>query len=235
MSAGDVLSYNSTYGRWENVRKATYLSGYATESWVQTWVQSQGYLTQHQSLANYVTLDGTQTITGSKTFTPAITTSGGIVTAGDIYPSTDGGASLGYSDHRFSSGNIQTIGTSTIYIKNAQAGNSGMLSASGGWLAIRAGSDVNTSGSYKQLNFHPTYGFYPNDSGVNLGYTGANNRWANIYGVNADLSGTLTIGPVTITYDAVNKALHISGTDGGDTIGLYCDGFVSAGGAQPNS
>ena len=259
MSAGDVLSYNSTYGRWENVRKATYLSGYATESWVtgkgyitsaglagyatQSWVQSQGYLTQHQSLANYVTLDGTQTITGSKTFTPAITANGGIVTAGDIYPSSDGGASLGYGSRRFSNGNIQTVGTSTLYLKNSSNGNSGMFSASGGWMAIRVGSDVNTVGSYKQLNFHTTYGFYPNDSGVNLGYTGSSNRWATIYGVNADLTGNLsmvassvvTIGPVTITYDAVNKALHVSGTDGGDTIGLYCDGFVAAGGIQQNN
>lgn len=63
-------------------------------------------------------------------------------------------------------------------------------------------------------------------------------RFADIYGVDADLSGDLTmassseikIGPVTISYDSTNKALHISGTSGGDTIGLYCDGFVAAGG-----
>ena len=71
----------------------------------------------------------------------------------------------------------------------------------------------------------------------------SSSRWSNIYGSNANLTGnlsmaqasTITIGPITISYDSVNKALHISGTDNGTTIGLYCDGFVSAGGVQSNS
>ncbi len=45
----------------------------------QRWVNAQGFLTSHQSLANYVTLDGTETITGQKTF-------GGIVNLqSDVY------------------------------------------------------------------------------------------------------------------------------------------------------
>lgn len=255
---GDVLSYNSNSGRWVNVPKSTYLSGYATQNWVQSqgylttagltdyatkaWVNQQGFLTQ-SSLSGYVTIAGGQTITGAKTFSAWLTASGGIITGGDIYPSSDLGGSLGYGTRRFSNGNIQTIGTSTIYLKNSSAGNSGLLSASGGYMVIRAGSDVTASGSYKQLNFHTSYGFYPDGTGVNLGYYGANNRWQTIYGVNADLTGNLsmasssvvTIGPVTITYDATNKALHISGTDGGQTIGLYCDGFITAGGIQQTS
>ena len=63
-------------------------------------------------------------------------------------------------------------------------------------------------------------------------------RFADIFGVNENIIGHLTmassseirIGPVTISYDSTNNALHISGTSGGDTIGLYCDGFVAAGG-----
>lgn len=41
---------------------------------------------------------------------------------------------------------------------------------------------------------------------------------------------TLFIGPVRIEYDPDNYALHIFGTDSNHTIGLYCDGFVAAGG-----
>ena len=37
-----------------------------------TWVGQQGFLTSHQSLANYVTLDGAQTISGAKRFTRSI-------------------------------------------------------------------------------------------------------------------------------------------------------------------
>ncbi len=38
------------------------------------FVKAQGYLTSHQSLANYVTLDGNQTISGAKTFSAEIKT-----------------------------------------------------------------------------------------------------------------------------------------------------------------
>lgn len=63
-------------------------------------------------------------------------------------------------------------------------------------------------------------------------------RFGDYYGVDANLSGDLTmgssssisIGPATISYDSSNKAICISGTDGGSTIGFYCDGFVAAGG-----
>lgn len=45
----------STWSTWEKLAS-------------QTWVENKGYLTAHQSLANYVTLNGNQTITGIKTF-----------------------------------------------------------------------------------------------------------------------------------------------------------------------
>lgn len=62
---GDVLQYNGQ--KWVNVAMSTLrpdLTGYAT----QQWVKDQGYLTSHQSLADYVTLNTVQTITGEKTF-----------------------------------------------------------------------------------------------------------------------------------------------------------------------
>lgn len=180
-----------------------------------------------------VTLSGNETITGQKTMTA------NLVMGADIYPSTDLGASLGYSDHRFANGHIRTLGSTTIYLKNGTTGNnSGMLTATDGYMIMRAGT--NLAASYKQVTFHETYGFYPETSGINLGYNGANYRWENIYGVNENLSGDLTmsstsvinLGPAIIEYDAVNHAIRVHGTDGNHTIGLYCDGFVSAGGAQ---
>lgn len=70
-------------------------------------------------------------------------------------------------------------------------------------------------------------------------------RFAGIYGVNADLSGDLSlaqtshidIGPLRIEYDATNKALHITKVSSSDnnTYGLYADGFVAAGGVGQTS
>ena len=47
---GQVLTYNYQTGKWVNSNMPS-LTGYATQS----WVQDQGYLTQHQSLAGYAT------------------------------------------------------------------------------------------------------------------------------------------------------------------------------------
>ena len=187
-----------------------------------------------------VTLSGNETITGSKTFNSAV------VMGADIYPSTDLGASLGYGDHKFLNANIRNISTSYLYLKNlTTALHSGMFAATDDWMMIRTGTNVLVEGSYKQINFHPTYGFYPTMTGINLGYTGATNRWQNIYGVNGNLSGDLSlastshidIGPLRIEYDSTNKALHITKVDSNDqnTYGIYADGFVSAGGVQQSS
>lgn len=183
----------------------------------------------------YVTVATAQTVSGLKTF------SAGLVTGGDIYPSADLGGSLGYSNRRFANGNIQTIGTTTIYLKNSNSGNSGQISASGGYLVVRVGADLNTS--YKQLILHETYGFYPDGTGVNLGYSGANSRWQTIYGVNGNLTGDLTLastshidlGPVRLEF--ANNALHVTTNDSTNypSIGFYADGFVAAGGIQGSS
>lgn len=142
-----------------------------------------------------------------------------------------GGVPCGSSEHRWSC--VYTVGldiTSFIALGGAR------LYGFDGYFRLRTGADIDTS--YKDIVFHEDYGFYPDQAGVNLGYNGASYRWATIYGVNGNLTGNLTLtstsvitlGPVTISYDSVSRALHISGTDSGQTIGLYCDGFVSAGG-----
>ena len=76
-------------------------------------------------------------------------------------------------------------------------------------------------------------GIYPNNvTGLAIGNSGS--RWGDLYCTNANLTGSITLGPVTISYDTNTHALHVSGTDGGHTIGFYCDGFVSAGGVGSN-
>lgn len=70
-------------------------------------------------------------------------------------------------------------------------------------------------------------------------------RFAGIYGVNADLSGDLSlsssshidIGPVRIVYDSASDAIHITTNDATNhpTIGFYADGFVAAGGVGQTS
>lgn len=67
-----VLTFDGTTKKWKAakgldeaaLRDYLTTNKYATQS----WVSSQGYLTQHQSLANYVTLNTDQEITGVKTF-----------------------------------------------------------------------------------------------------------------------------------------------------------------------
>lgn len=170
--------------------------------------------------------------------------SGGLVIGGDVVPATDLGSSLGYSMRRFSDVNAQTVSAKEVNFKATDNSvTTGYLSFQSDYMILRAGANI--ANSYKQLTFHETYGFYPETSGVNLGYSGTNYRWANIYGVNADLTGDLAlassshidVGPLRIEYDATNKALHITKRDTTDTTnyGLYADGFVAAGGVQTNA
>lgn len=54
------------------------------------------------------------------------------------------------------------------------------------------------------------------------------------YGIEA--SNFIDIGEARLTYDATNKALHITMKDGStETIGLYADGFVAGGGVLSSS
>lgn len=67
-----VLTFDGTSGKWKAAKglDEAALGDYLTTNKYATqgWVSGQGYLTQHQSLANYVTLNTDQNITGIKTF-----------------------------------------------------------------------------------------------------------------------------------------------------------------------
>lgn len=72
-ASGQALIYNGT--KWVNQAIQTGLDETALASYLtthnyatQSWVESKGYLTAHQSLANYVTLDSAQNITANKAF-----------------------------------------------------------------------------------------------------------------------------------------------------------------------
>lgn len=69
---GYVLAYDALASKWKAAQRLdeTALKAYLTTNKYATqgWVSGQGYLTQHQSLANYVTLNTAQEITGDKTF-----------------------------------------------------------------------------------------------------------------------------------------------------------------------
>lgn len=223
-ATGDVLSFDHGVGKWVNVPKSTYLSGYATQS----WVQGQGYLTQHQSLDGYVTLSTAQTITGSKTFSGA-----------NILSGADGTNSIGAETTRFNTAYIRNVYLSYLSFRDGTTPTTerGGIGFGDGYASITVNGSQ--SGSYM---FYRDYGLFHNGNGdVPCGRS--DHRWENVYSVDGNLSGDLamastseiTIGPVTISYDATNKALHISGTDNNQVIGLYCDGFVAAGGVQSNS
>lgn len=72
-ASGQALVYNGT--KWVNQAIPTGLDETALASYLTThnyatqqWVESKGYLTTHQSLANYVTLNTPQNITANKVF-----------------------------------------------------------------------------------------------------------------------------------------------------------------------
>ena len=188
-----------------------------------------------RKLANYLPLAG-GTMTGDI-----------VMSSSDIIPSADLGSQLGYSNRRFSDINARTISVKEINFKNSSNNaKTGYLSFGDGWMNLRAGSNIDSS--YKQINLHETYGLYPEyGSSVNLGYYSSTDnryRWANIYGVNADLTGDVNlassseikIGNARIVWDSGNNSLRvtkISGTSG--MVGLYVDGPLSSGGAVGQS
>jgi len=204
----------------------------------------------NKKFSDFVHIAGAETITGAKTFSAQLTASNGISITGDITPSSDLGSSLGYSTRRFANVNARTYSAQEIHFKLSSDAtkNSGYLGFGNGWMILRtsiSGIDTSDASTFKQITFHQTYGFYPEAAGVNLGYNGANYRWANIYGVNADLSGDLSlastshidIGPLRLEYDATNKALHVTKVDSNDNTeyGIYADGFVGDGGIPQSS
>lgn len=157
-----------------------------------------------------------------------------------VFHNGNGAVPCGRSDHRWSdvySNEVDIKGG--LVFRNSSGNKTGYISAQDGYMFFQAGTNIESS--YKQLTFNPTLGLYPESSGLALGYNGANYRWSDIYGVNANLTGDLAlastshidIGPARIEYDATTGAIHITTNQTGNnapTIGFYADGFSASGG-----
>lgn len=91
-----------------------------------------------------------------------------------------------------------------------------------------SGTKTFTATNLYAKNFLPSTG-----SSYNLGSSSA--RWATLYGVDANLSGHIDIGPVRLEF--ANGGLHVTTNDPTNypQIGLYADGWVAAGGIGTNS
>ncbi len=125
------------------------------------------------------------------------------------------------------------------YLKNqAIMGGTSIYASENLWIIEPTGAATFTSldvvdGNTTTNNILPSL-----NETYNLGSTTA--RWAELYAVDANLSGDLTmsankhidIGPLRIEYDSNAKALHITKASSNDpnNYGIYADGFVSAGG-----
>lgn len=188
-------------------------------------------LIQHQSLSNYVTLDSSQTITGTKTFSADLTASANLFVGGAV--SVNGMNSIDQSNAKMS-------------LFNYGARSSKTFDAYGTGANLRAcdsnGNTVNLLSVQSSLiavnsKIIPNY-----MTRIDLGGSSTSQRWATIYGVNADLTGNLSLssdsyinlGPICLVYDLSENALHVTSNDN-STINLYCDGYISAGGVQASS
>ena len=167
-----------------------------------------------------VTIANAQTITGVKTFSNGLVTAGISATA-DIIPSTDLGAALGYSDHRFTYACIKDVYSETHWFKNPTTTKiCAAIYGNAGYFRFRTGADIDTA--RKDIVFHESYGFYPDQAGVNLGYNGASFRWATIYGVNADFTGTVTVNGInSIDQSNANMSLYNYGARGSKSFDAY--------------
>lgn len=176
----------------------------------------------------YVTMATAQTVTGRKTFTNTIDANGGIAINSGSVLEQNTESTLVNQGHGPSK-TLNLYGTS-INLSARTAGGTTQANI----LSVQ--SDRITVGSQLIPNY---------TTGLNLGGSSTNQRWSTIYGVNADLSGDVSlapashidIGPLRIEYDATNKALHITKKDGNDTesYGIYADGFVASGGIEQAS
>lgn len=181
-----------------------------------------------------VTLAGAETISGAKTFSAATSFSGNVSVGGTVTVAGKDMIDL-----------TQTGMTMFGFGSRAERSFNGYGTAVNLRACDANGDQVNIL-SVQSSQIVAGSSIIPNYvTGLNLGGSYSNQRWSNIYGVNGNLSGDLTLaatshidlGPIRIEYDSVNKAIHIKKADDNDNneYGLYCEGFIASGGAQATS
>ena len=127
--------------------------------------------------------------------------SGTTTVGGSIYPSTDITSYLGTNNYRFHSACIINHYTRNIVFKNQTNGNDCVqLWGGDGYLRVATGANINSS--KKEIIFHENYGLYPElGTTTNLGYYSSTDnrfRWANVYAVNGNFSGTIIANGQTV-------------------------------------
>jgi len=221
------------------------LSGYATESWVQqqgyataAWVGEQGYLTALGYIGTtQVQASSAKQALAGITQIGLIAAQSGSSLAGTILPITIGNQSL-----------VPKYGLRWTYQYIDQTTINPTTRTVNKTIAFT--DDIPTP---KKLYFGSTSGTYYDTTaqkvltasqigGVDLTsdqtITGVKTFSDGIVGgdITVPQNKHIDIGPLRIEYDDTNKALHITKADSSDTntYGLYADGFITAGAANPN-
>lgn len=244
-TASDYVIPLTVGGTTKNLLLSSALTGYATESWVQqqgyataAWVGEQGYLTALGYIGTtQVQASSAKQALAGITQIGLIAAQSGSSLAGTLLPISIGSSALVPKyGLRWS---YQYIDQSTIN-PTTQTVNK----------TIAFTDDIPTP---KKLYFGSTSGTYYDTTaqkvltasqigGVDLTsdqtIAGVKTFSDGIIGGDVTLPQNkhIDIGPLRIEYDDTNKALHITKADSNDTntYGLYADGFITAGAANPN-
>ena len=220
------------------------LTGYATESWVQqqgyataAWVGEQGYLTAlgYIGTTQVQASSAKQALAGITQI--GLISSSGATPAGTLNPISIGSSSI-----------VPKYGLRWTYQYLDQSTINPTLTTVNKTIAFT--DDIPTP---KKLYFGSTSGTYYDTTaqkvltasqigGVDLTsdqtIAGVKTFSDGIIGGDVTLPQNkhIDIGPLRIEYDDTNKALHITKADSNDTntYGLYADGFITAGAANPN-
>ena len=115
--------------------------------------------------------------------------------------SSDITSHLGTSSYRFNSASIVNHYTRNIVFKDQTTGNNCVQFWGGdGYLRVSTGANIDSS--KKEIIFHENYGLYPEvGTTTNLGYYSSTDnrfRWANVYAVNGNFSGTIIANGQTV-------------------------------------
>ena len=252
LANGQALVYDSASGKWINGTVIPDLTDYATKS----WVQQQGYLTQHQSLAGYATESWVQQqgyITASALTGYATET--WVEGKGYLTEETDptvpawakAATKPSYSFYEIG-GTVSFYQLPTLYWANVPVGSSSDSATTPTFSALNVTNDAVVGGSVNAkcmelsfstpfIDFHHnvsnadfTSRFITTDYGV-MSLQSKNNEGTSIasaFTIGEGFSGSyLQIGNIRVVYDSTNNALQIIKSDG-KPAGLYATGGLSA-------
>ena len=253
LANGQALVYDSASGKWVNGTVTPDLTDYATKVWVQqqgyltqhqslagyateSWVQQQGYLTQHQSLVGYATeswVEGKGYLTAETD--PTVPAWAKAATK-PSYAFSEIGGTVAFSQ------------LPTLYWANVPVGSSSDSATTPTFSALNVTNDAIVGGSVNAkcmelsfstpfIDFHHavsnadfTSRFITTDYGV-MSLQSKNDGGTSIasaFCIGEGFTGSyLQIGNIRVVYDSTNNALQIIKNDG-TPAGLYATGGLSA-------